>query len=296
MTLAEAGHGLALIGTGVGDPNSMPVKGVELATACERRYLEGYTSMLGPDGMDALVEMVGEVEILRRGAIEHPADLLEEAKLGKVALLVVGDPLQATTHIDLILRCQMEGVPTEVVHAASITTVISGGLGLQNYRFGRQVTIAFPVGDYLPTSPLEMLCENRWLGLHSLVLFDLDPTGMGEEAPTPMTPSQAVDVLEKMAQKLLLDLPVHLLPESSTNEEDGRRLLHRTAVTECLSSPISEWFGIMCSDLGTSMQRTRRGVLADLAGLKGGTIHCLVIPGKMHSLEVEAVEGLHGPV
>jgi diphthine synthase len=292
--LAEVGHGLVLIGTGVGSPTQMSVAGVEYATKSEYRFLEGYTSVLGDTGQQLLETQVGTIEILMRGDIENPQRILELAKDELVSLLVVGDPLQATTHIDLLLRCHDEGIPYEVVHAASVTTLVSGGIGLQNYRFGRQVTLTFPVGDYLPTSPLEMLCESLYLGNHVLVLFDLDPTGSGDVNPVPMTPEQAVLTLELMAQKLRHDLPPHL-DEGEMAADDVRGRLKARAVQELLSVPLRQWFGILCSDLGTIEKRLRRGSLGDISRLQGGEIHCLVIPGELQGLEAEAVDKLIPP-
>lgn len=294
MTLAEVGHGLVLIGTGVGSPTQMSVAGVEYATKSEYRFLEGYTSVLGDTGQQLLETQVGTIDILMRGDIENPQRILELAKDELVSLLVVGDPLQATTHIDLLLRCHDEGIPYEVVHAASVTTLVSGGIGLQNYRFGRQVTLTFPVGDYLPTSPLEMLCESLYLGNHVLVLFDLDPTGSGDVNPIPMTPEQAVLTLELMARKLRHDLPPHL-DEGEMAADDVRGRLKARAVQELLSVPLRQWFGILCSDLGTIDKRLRRGSLGDISRLQGGEIHCLVIPGELQGLEAEAVDKLIPP-
>ena len=295
MTLADVGYGLVLIGTGVGSPTQMSVAGVEYATKSEYRFLEGYTSVLGDAGRQLLENQVGTIETLLRGDIENPRQILDLAKEKLVSLLVVGDPLQATTHVDLLLRCHDEGIPCEVVHAASITTLVSGGIGLQNYRFGRQVTLTFPVGDYLPTSPLEMLCESLFLGNHVLVLFDLDPTGSGDVKPVPMTPEQAVLTLELMAQKLRHDLPPHLDEDELAADDVGGRLKAR-AVRERLALPIRQWFGILCSDLGTIEKRLRRGSLDDISKLQGGEIHCMVIPGELHGLEAEAVEKLILPV
>lgn len=41
-------------------------------------------------------------------------DILKEAKDHEVALLVVGDPLGATTHTDMLLRAKDFGVKTQV--------------------------------------------------------------------------------------------------------------------------------------------------------------------------------------
>ncbi|HIB59531.1 MAG TPA: hypothetical protein EYO42_03175 [Candidatus Poseidoniales archaeon] len=82
MTLAEVGHGLVLIGTGVGSPTQMSVAGGEYATKSEYRFLEGYTSVLGDTGQQLLETQVGTIEVLMRGDIENPQRILELAKDG----------------------------------------------------------------------------------------------------------------------------------------------------------------------------------------------------------------------
>ena len=109
--------------------------------------------------------------------------------------------------------------------------------------------------------------------------------------PVPMTPEQAVLTLELMAQKLRHDLPPHLDEDELAADDVCGRLKAR-AVRERLALPIRQWFGILCSDLGTIEKRLRRGSLDDISKLQGGEIHCMVIPGELHGLEAEAVEKL----
>ena len=173
------------------------------------------------------------------------------------ALLVVGDPLQATTHVDLQIRCEEMGLPCHVEHGVSITTIVTGAVGLQSYRFGRQCTFAYPYGEYLPTSPLEIILANRERDLHSLVLLDLDPTGMGESEQNPMTPEIAVDVLRQMAQRLEVE--------------------------------VEDWVLVLCSDMGTEDARILVGTLDEISGVKGGRIHCLLVPANLHEVEATAL-------
>ena len=42
--------------------------------------------------------------MMMRPDVENPTKLLDLAERSSVALLVVGDPMHATTHIDLLLR------------------------------------------------------------------------------------------------------------------------------------------------------------------------------------------------
>ena len=131
------------------------------------------------------------------------------------------------------------------------------------------MTLPFAYGDYLPTSPLEMIDANYTNNLHTLVLLDLDPTGMGVETPKPMQPKQAVEILKAMFEKLV--------------EREG-------SVRESMTAAIANWDSILLSDLGTSDQRIVSGDLDDIAKLSDGRIHCLILPAEFAGLEREAYE------
>ena len=57
-------------------------------------------------------------------------DIYSAAVSENIALLVVGDPLCATTHTDIILRAKEAGIPVEVVHNASVMGAVAS-CGLQ---------------------------------------------------------------------------------------------------------------------------------------------------------------------
>lgn len=94
---------------------------------------------------------------------------------------MVGDPLSATTHADLILRARAfhapgaaapTPVPVQIIHNASITTAL-GSSGLAGYNFGQTVSIPFWTEDWKPDSWLARIGENMNLGLHTLCLSDI---------------------------------------------------------------------------------------------------------------------------
>ena len=201
MTDDGVASGLWLIGIGPGDLDHITERAKRVAKGCSKRYLEGYTAILPPIEEKRLEAVVGPWERLMRDGVESPENMLDEARVDSVALLVVGDPMQATTHIDLEERCAEEGIGFHVIPGLTATALAVSLSGLQSYRFGRQVTIPFSDGEYLPTSPFEMICKNKEAGMHTLALLDLDPTGMGLEQPRPMTPREAVDHLIRMNER-----------------------------------------------------------------------------------------------
>ncbi len=271
MATDEVPAGLWLIGIGPGDLGHMTERARSVARGCKKRYLEGYTAVL-PTEQEALLESaVGPWERMMRPSVESPETLLDESRNDSVALLVVGDPMQATTHIDLEARCVEEGIGFEVIPGMSATSLAVSLSGLQSYKFGRQVTLPYPYGDYLATSPLEMILRNLEGGLHTLVLLDLDPTGMGLDLPTPMSPSQAISILGEMEEKWL-------------KERDG---LDSTGIKKNALA-VNEWEGVLLSDVGTKGQRVFSGSLKEISKVKGGRVHSLIIPSEMSDNEREA--------
>ncbi len=251
----------------------MTADAIEHARACEHRFLEGYTATLPSDQESRLESLIGPWQRAMRPEVEKPSEILELARNSPVALLVVGDPMQATTHIDLEAHCDEQSIEFSVIPGLSATSLAVSLSGLQSYRFGRQVTLPFAYGDYLPTSPLELIDANYRSDLHTLVLLDLDPTGMGVEQPQPMRPAQAVELLQKMAERL-------------TEREGDTR--------DSMSTPIAQWDSILLSDLGTPDQRVVSGNLEDIAKVDRGRIHCLILPAEFSGLEREAYERRKG--
>ena len=256
-------NGLWLIGIGPGNPDLLTLEAVEAISNCKYVFMEGYTAHLSEEYLEEFQMKFGEWEILMRGAIENPTKLLDLANKDTVALLVIGDVLQATTHIDLILRCEKLEIPTQVIHGISITTLI-GEVGLQAYRFGRQTTIPYSYKAYLPTSPLEIILANKKNNLHTLLLLDLDPTGMGEEKPQPMSPRIAIDTLNNMSQKLV---------------DEGKPMIE----------DILSWDAILCSNLGTKNQQITYSSLEKLSLIESSGMHCLIIPSEPHEMELLAL-------
>lgn len=269
MATDEVPAGLWLIGIGPGDLEHMTERARSVARRCKKRYLEGYTAVLPTDQEALLESVVGPWERLMRPSVESPEALLDESRNDSVALLVVGDPMQATTHIDLEARCMEEGIAFEVIPGMSATSLAVSLSGLQSYKFGRQVTLPYPYGDYLATSPLEMILRNLESGLHTLVLLDLDPTGMGFDRPTPMSPSQAISILEEMEEKWL---------EEGDNLDWG----HKSVLA------VNGWEGMLLSDVGTKGQRVLSGSLEEISKIQGGWVHSLIIPSEMSDNEREA--------
>jgi len=273
--------GLRLIGIGPGTVGSMTTEAISAAKSADFRRYEAYTALWPDEELSQLEQLVGPIERVMRPEIENPEEILGLAKSHVVAVLIVGDPLQATTHVDLQLQANENGIECEVIHGISITNLVTGAIGLSNYKFGRQTTLTYPYSGWIATSPLEVIAVNRGMGLHTLALLDLDPTGAGTGEQRPMQPVDAVESLNAMANKLVEsveDMPV---------ESPFERLRVESVVKIC--SEISSLNVVLCSDMGTKNQSIVATTVDALANEQGGRLNCLVFPASTSDVEEKAL-------
>lgn len=177
---------LYLVGLGLN--GDLTVRGMNIVKKCDI-YLESYTSYL-PIPLSTLEKMVGkEITVLNREEVEETQDFLNKAAVSDIALLVLGDPLVATTHAELVIEAQKRTIKTEIIHNASIYSAIAE-TGLQIYKFGKTVTIPYPEKGFKPTSFYDTVVKNRGIGAHTLVLLDIQV-----EQKKYMNPKEAMKIL-----------------------------------------------------------------------------------------------------
>ena len=248
---------LYIIGLGLAESGDITVKGLDAARNSNNVYLDSYTSpLLYP--VANLEKKIGKKIILadRKMVEQEPEEtILKGAKEGNNAFLVVGDALSATTHIDLMLRAQKLGIEVELVHNSSILTAVAE-TGLQLYKFGKTASIPFPEGNYLPETPYDILKQNKSIDAHTLFLLDLHPAENKF-----MTIAEAINYLLKV--------------ELTRGE--------RVFTTETLC--------VACARLGSKNQIIRVGKAKELAKESfGKPPFCLIVPGKLHFMEEEALK------
>jgi diphthine synthase len=127
--------------------------------------------------LESLERLVGQkVHVLSRRDVEEGAEeeILSKAKTGRIGFLVPGDPLVATTHVDLRLRALRSGIASRIIHAASVVSASAGATGLQSYKFGRITTVPVSYEGKFPMSVIQTIASNLSSGLHSLVLLEID--------------------------------------------------------------------------------------------------------------------------
>ena len=274
--------GLLLVGMGMGRLEGMTHEALQAASAAEHRRYEAYTALWPDEELERLEARIGAIQRVMRPEVEEPDELLALASTSLVALLVVGDPLQATTHVDLQLRAAEAGVECRVFHGLSITTLVTGAVGLSNYKFGRQTTLTYPYGGWLATSPLEVVAVNWAQNLHTLALLDLDPTGQGTGEQQPMTPADAANAMRLMWTKL---------SDAEPREEvaDTAQRSKHAMIEEFLDRAIDDVRVVLCSDMGTPDQALVTTTMGKLGHEKGGRLNCLVFPAGTGEIEEKAL-------
>jgi diphthine synthase len=167
---------LVFVGLGLHSERDISLHGLEEANTAETVFAEFYTSLMQGLNFSKLEKLVEKrITLVSRHDFEEECGkkILESAKRGKTVLLVPGDPLIATTHIDLRIRAENEGIKTRVVHGASIVSAVMGLSGLQNYKYGRSVTVPFSDEGLVAETPYNVIMENKKLGLHTLCFLDI---------------------------------------------------------------------------------------------------------------------------
>lgn len=247
---------LKLIGLGL-NTHGITLEGLSEARSCDKIYVELYTSIIPGLSLDTLRQIIGrDITLLRRMDIEEGSDyIIEEAGRYDIAILTPGDPIVATTHISLVIEARRKGIPVKIVHSSSIISAISGATGLQIYNFGRVITLTRATGGSLPLSVYDVVKDNLDRGLHTLILLDIDV-----EAGYWMSINEAVEILEAMESIV------------RKNVFSNDRL------------------AIGVARIGSTDAMVKADKLSKIKYYDfGGPPHSLVIPGKLHFMEVEAL-------
>ena len=262
MTAEEGERGsLVFVGLGLDDERGMTLRGLEEAKAADLVFAEFYTSALRQGSIERLEAVLGKpIKVLGRRDVEDAQVILDACRGNKVVLLVAGDPMAATTHVDLRIRAHSAGASTSVIHGPSVFTSAAGLLGLQHYKFGRTTTLPFPQEGYSPTSPYDVLCENVSRHLHTLVLLDID-----SENSRYMTANEGLRLLMEMEKRV------------------GRGVLTADTVVAVVARA------------GSDDAVVKAGPLSRLIDTEfGPPLHSIVVPGKLHFMEEEALKTFAG--
>jgi diphthine synthase len=255
---------ISFIGLGLFDEQDISLKGLHAVQSADLVYLEFYTSCLMGTTLEKMEALYNRPIIcLTREDVEQNPAWLKDAKEKNVVFLTGGDTMASTTHVDLRIRAADMGISTTLIHGSSITSAIFGISGLQNYRFGKSVSLPFPYvsnrGNRVVTeTPYDTIKFNSENNLHTLIFLDID--------------SKRGYMTVQEALRLLLEV-------EETRKE-----------------------GFMKNKIAVGIARAGSGdvcVKADFAENLdsfdlGGPLQILIIPGALHFVEAEALVKLAG--
>jgi len=167
---------LLFVGLGLYDERDLSLRAMEEVRGADKVFVELYTSLMPALEMLRLETLLGKhvIALSRRNLEEENGQqILQEAKTKKVVFLVPGDPMIATTHVDLRIKASKMGIRTHIGHGASVASAVVGLTGLQNYKFGRSVTVPFAEDGVKTDTPYNVIAENKKRGLHTLCFLDI---------------------------------------------------------------------------------------------------------------------------
>ena len=167
---------LVFVGLGLYGCLDISLRGLEELRRADYVFAEFYTSLMPDFNIEDFKRVSGKdlIIVSRRNLEDENGEIiLERAKNAKVVFLVPGDPLIATTHLALRVKAEKMGIKTRIVHGASIISAVIGLSGLQNYRFGKSVTIPFPERNRISQTPYIVIAENKSRNLHTLCFLDI---------------------------------------------------------------------------------------------------------------------------
>jgi diphthine methyl ester synthase len=264
---------LYVIGLGLGDEKDITVRGLEAVKSCKRLYLEFYTSILGIDNAKLEAFYGVPVILADRTMVESEADSIYlAAKEENIGFLVVGDPLCATTHTDLIIRARDLNIPVEIIHNTSVMGA-SASCGLQLYQFGYCVSIPLFEGTWRPDSFYNRIVYNKEGGMHTLALLDI-------KVKEPDYATHRGGKLKYLPPRFMtVNTAIEQLLEAEDKEGNQKGICR------------PEDFAVGMARLGQPDQLIVYGTLAQLRTVNfGKPLHCMALVGEVHPLEQELLD------
>jgi diphthine synthase len=254
---------LVFVGLGLHDEMDISLRGLDEVKMADYVFAELYTSLMSGLDIGKLASLTGkEVVLVSRRMLEEDngEEITSAAQRGKAVLLVPGDPLIATTHVELRIRAERTGIKTRVIHGASIVSAAVALSGLQNYKFGKSVTIPFSEDGPASETPCIVIRENVESGLHTFCFLDIKA-----EEKRYMTIKEALEILLKI--------------------EEGKRD----------SAVIRDRIAVGVARAGSERPAVKADSLERLLSHEfGDPPHTLIFPGKLHFMEAEALIVLAG--
>jgi diphthine synthase len=248
---------LIFVGLGLGD-RGISLAGVQAIQAADLAYLERYTSPPSPTLIAELEKATGKrITLVGREWVEDGRKILDQAGTSRVALAVQGDPMIATTHNDLRVRALATGVRTSVIHGTTIPAAAASESGLHFYKFGGTITFTLESASH-HQEVYQRIHSNLLVGQHTLLLLEYDvEKGVGAEP-------------QLVFERLL----------------GAEKNFKRGVLSEGT-------LAIVLGRVGMDDQEIRGGAIGALRSVRfGAPPHCVIIPGRLHFTEEEALAAI----
>jgi diphthine synthase len=239
---------LNIVGLGL-SLKDISAKGIEAINKSEEVFIENYTSLSDYTIKELEEFLKTKIKVLHRSEVEEEKPFFQKDK--EITLLIYGDPLSATTHIEILREAKKQGIQTNVIPAPSIFTAVAR-TGLQLYKFGKTASIPFWTENYKPESFFDLLEQNQSIGAHTLFLLDLNPKDSKF-----LSIKEALSVLLEISEKRNYKL----------NEK-----------------------AIACARLGTESEEIKYDTIKNLQDHNFGKApYCLIFPGELNFSEEEFI-------
>ena len=242
---------------------------LQIIKKSKKVFLEFYTSFYEDDFSTLEKFLDKKIEICLREDIENHIEekIILRSKNEDISLLVLGDPLIATTHTDLILRCDKLGAKVKVYNNISILNLISK-TGLNLYKFGKITSIPFFNDKFMPRTPYFYFLDNHKMGAHTLFLLDLKP-----DENKYLDVSSSLKYFEKVQK---------IIDENDELEENDIGLIN------------DDTHFIVCSKMGFSDEKIGYDTLKNLIKKdkenKFKPPLCIIAPGDLNEIEEKYLE------
>jgi len=247
---------LWFVGLGISGADGIGSDVVKILKKADLVYLEIFTSPITKSELVKIKKIVkGEFKTAPRWLVEDGKAILKEARKKEVILLSYGDPYIATTHIELRTRAISEKIRTNTIHAASAITSLIGECGLHFYKIGKVVTMM--KDQQSVSSVYYTLYDNLVAGNHTIIILEFN-----NDTKFFLNPKDAFSSL--------------LLAESGQK----RNVVDNST------------FAIVASRIGAN-QKIIAGKISSLENMDfGKPPHTIIIPGRMHFTESDALKVL----
>jgi len=248
---------LWFVGLGISGSEGIGSDAVKTLKKADLVFLEIFTSPITKSELTKIKKLVkGEFKTAPRWLVEDGKDILKESKKKDVVLLSYGDPYIATTHIELRTRAVLEKIRTKTIHAASAITSLIGECGLHFYKIGKVVTMMKEQQSV--SSVYYTIYDNLVAGNHTIIILEFN-----NDTKFFLNPKDAFSNL--------------LLTESCQK---------RNVIDDST-------FAIVASRIGSKNQKIIAGKISGLKYVDfGKPPHTIIIPGKMHFTESDALKVL----